>query len=95
MTPRANVCKPPKGDKNSNNSDVLSSYDAHTVHSVSSLCSGLLMKRASRGKNGLTRGTAALCGLYDREEGLVGWLVIKSANTRAIAPGFMPAVHVM
>ena len=75
MTPRANVCKPPKGDKNSDNSDVLSSYGAHTVHSVSSLCSGLLMKRASRGENGLTRGTAALSGLYDREEGLVGWLV--------------------
>ena len=36
------------------------------------------MKRASRvsrGENGLTRGTAALCGLFDREEGLVGWLV--------------------
>ena len=33
--------------------------------------------------------------LIERRGWLVGWLVIKSANTRAIAPGFMPAVHVM
>ena len=33
--------------------------------------------------------------MIERRGWLVGWLVIKSANTRAIAPGFMPAVHVM
>ena len=33
--------------------------------------------------------------LIERRGWLVGWLVIKSANTRAIASGFMPAVHVM